>query len=112
MSSTPIRETQKYGLIRSAWAGLEPLWLVFWVYGVLGGNILGYGLEKLIDVLPWYLVLLLLIPVAAFYVWLNVAIWRCAANSSPVWCFLARGTVVLTAPIVLGSFWSGFSGDT
>jgi hypothetical protein len=112
MSSTPIRENQSYGLFRSAWAGLEPLWLVYWVYGVLGSNILGYGFEKLGEVLPAYAALLLLVPIAAFYVWLNVAIWRCAANSSPVWCFLARGSVVLTILIIPWSLWSGFSEGT
>jgi hypothetical protein len=97
---------------RSAWAGLEPLWLVYWVYGVLGGNVLAYLFEKVSEVLPAFAVLLFLVPVGAFYVWLNVATWRCAANSNPVWCFLARGTVVLTVLMVPWSFWSGFHGGT
>lgn len=112
MSSTPIRESQSDGLFRSAWAGLEPLWLVFWVYGALGGNILSYVFVEASEVLPWYLGLLLFVLVIAFYVWVNVAIWRCATNSSPLWRFLARGTVVLTILIVPWSFWSGFSEGT
>lgn len=75
MSSTPIRESQSDGLFRSAWAGLEPLWLVFWVYGALGGNILSYVFVEASEVLPWYLGLLLFVLVIAFYVWVNVAIW-------------------------------------
>jgi hypothetical protein len=46
MSSAPVREYQSYGLLGLAWAGLEPLWLVFWVYGALGGNLVGYALER------------------------------------------------------------------
>jgi hypothetical protein len=112
MSSTPIQDMDNPGSLRAAWSGLEPLWLVFWVYGAIGGSVLSYGFEKISERLPSYAVLLLCLPLLAFYVWVNVAIWRCAANSSPLWCFLARGTVVLTVLYVPWAFWSGFSGGT
>ena len=67
---------------RSTWAGLEPLWLVYWVYGVLGGNVLAYLFEKVSEVLPAFAV------------------------------FSSRGTVVLTVAMVPWSLWSGFHGGT
>ena len=109
MSSEPIHENQECGLLGAAWAGVEPLWLVFWVYGVIGGNLIGYAFEKAEEVLSPYLVLLLLLPSIAYYVWLNVSIWRSAANSSPIWCFLARATVVATVVMIPWSMWSGHS---
>jgi hypothetical protein len=111
VSSTSVRD-EKYGSLRAAWSGLEPLWLVFWVYGAIGSNLIGYTFEKVADAVSPYVGLLLILPVMGYYVWVNVSIWRCAANSGPLWCFLARATVVIAAAMIPWWIWSGIHEST
>ena len=105
---TTTRAYDSYGLFGRAWAGVESLWLVYWVYGFLGGILINYGLGKVAEFLSPYVGLLLFIPLIAYFVWVNVAIWRCAANSHPVWWFLARASVVLTIIMIPINIWRGF----
>jgi hypothetical protein len=109
MSTRSSREYQSHGLLRSAWAGVEPLWLVFWIYGVIGGNVVEYVSEQITSL--WGQALFA-VPAFAYYVWLNVSVWRCAPNSSAVWCLLARATVVLTVLFIPWWIWSGMQGNT
>jgi hypothetical protein len=109
MSAGSTREYRSYGVLGAAWAGVEPLWLVFWVYGAVGGNLIGYAFEKITS--PWA-VLVLIVPAIAYYVWINVSIWRCAANSSPIWKFLARATVVFTVLMIPWWIWNGIHEST
>jgi hypothetical protein len=78
-----------------AWQGEEPLWKVFWVYGVLAS--VGLALFYLLAMDQKRVVMqqTLLIAIAAYTVWILVAIWRCAENSR--WGPLARGLTVAWA---------------
>ncbi|KAB2850526.1 MAG: hypothetical protein F9K44_04605 [Hyphomicrobiaceae bacterium] len=78
-----------------AWHGEEPLWKVFWGYGVLTsvGLALLYLLamnDKRVGIQQ-----VLLIVLAGYTIWILVAIWRCAEGSP--WGTLARGLTVAWA---------------
>jgi len=80
-----------------AWYGQEPLWKVFWGYGVLASSIM-IGLYALATMQGRILVeQLLLVFFAGYTVWILVAVWRCAANSDPLWRTLARSLTVAWA---------------
>ena len=74
-----------------AWQGEEPLWKVFWVYGVLARQLEPVAMDQKRVVMQQTL----LIAIAAYTVWILVAIWRCAENSR--WGPLARGLTVAWA---------------
>ena len=88
-----------------AWFGLEPLWKLFWGYGVLASAaiIAFYAvatIERRAAVQQ-----LLLIFFAGYTIWILVSVWRCAAMSMPVWQTLARSlTVAWAANAVLVIF--------
>jgi hypothetical protein len=106
--STPKARLTDY--VCAAWRGEEHLWLAYWIYGVVGGNVIGYGFGLLpIDTNP-IVGLLVLVAAVAYFIWMNVAIWRCAKNSTVIWSFLARATVVITIAIAPWEFYKGFTG--
>jgi hypothetical protein len=78
-----------------AWHGKEPLWKVFWCYGVLVS--VGLALFYLLAMDEKRVVMqqVLLMALAGYTVWILVAIWRCAANSR--WGALARGLTIAWA---------------
>ncbi len=78
-----------------AWRGEEPLWKVFWVYGVLVSIALALFYLLAMDEKRIIVQQALLIALAGHTVWILVAIWRCAANSP--WGSLARGLTVAWA---------------
>jgi hypothetical protein len=80
-----------------AWHGDQPLWKVFWGYGVLVS--IGLALLYLLALEEKRLVIqqALLIFLAGYTAWLLVAIWRCADNSSANWATLARGLTIAWA---------------
>ena len=64
------------------WRGHGPLWKAYWLYGVLGSNVLALILLLLmqrgaIDSVWFQIVLLVL---AAYTIWIVVSVWRCASN--------------------------------
>jgi hypothetical protein len=82
------------------WRGHGPLWKVYWLYGVLGSNILALILFVLMqrDALGsvWFQLVLLLI--AAYTTWIVVSVWRCAFNvEKPVYGQMARALTVAWA---------------
>jgi hypothetical protein len=82
------------------WRGHGPLWKVYWLYGVLGSNILALILFVLMqrDTLGsvWFQLVLLLI--AAYTTWIVVSVWRCAFNvEKPVYGHMARALTVAWA---------------
>jgi hypothetical protein len=80
-----------------AWYGREPLWKVFWGYGVLASSIV-IGLYALATMQGRIVVeQLLLIFFVGYTVWILVAVWRCAENSDPLWRTLARSLTVAWA---------------
>lgn len=80
-----------------AWQGRAPLVRVFWLYGVLTS----------IGIAIFYLLAAeagrpglqqgLLIVLAAYTVWILVAVWRCAESAPPPWRALARSLTVAWA---------------
>ncbi|KAB2937159.1 hypothetical protein [Hyphomicrobium sp.] len=78
-----------------AWHGEEPLWKVFWGYGVLASAVLAFLYLIAMDEKRVAMQQMLLIVLAAYTVWILVAIWRCAANSP--WGALARGLTIAWA---------------
>ncbi|GIK81450.1 MAG: hypothetical protein H3C55_13400 [Pseudorhodoplanes sp.] len=75
----------------SAWRGQQPLWRVFWLYGVAvsGALIAVYLFAFLADAVALRQILVLcFIP---YTVWILVSIWRCSDNvREQYWRMLAR----------------------
>lgn len=81
-----------------AWHGEEPLWKVFWVYGVATS----------VTIVALYVVAFydgrmalrqVLLPCFAVYTtWILVSVWRCASNSKEkLWGTLSRFSTVVWA---------------
>ena len=93
---------------RYYWRGNGPLWKVYWVYGVLGSNVLVLILLLLIQRSAlgsvWFQLVLVLL--GAYTVWIVVAVWRCAFNvENPLYGHMARALTVawaINALLVLG----------
>ncbi|MDX5350010.1 MAG: hypothetical protein LPJ95_04790 [Paracoccaceae bacterium] len=77
-----------------AWHGRMALPVVFWGYGVTMSLALAilHGTALEAGQLAFQQVLILI--AAAYTIWILVAIWRCAPNSSPFWGTLARWLTV------------------
>jgi hypothetical protein len=90
------------------WRGEGPLWKVYWLYGVLGSNVLALILLLLVraDAVAtlWFQIVWLLL--AAYTVWIVVSVWRCAFNvENPMYGHMARALTVawaINALMVLG----------
>jgi len=90
------------------WRGEGPLWKVYWLYGVLGSNVLALILLLLVRVdavaTLWFQIVWLLL--AAYTVWIVVSVWRCAFNvENPMYGHMARALTVawaINALMVLG----------
>ncbi len=81
-----------------SWRGAEPLWKVFWVYGVLVSSVLGlfYALAMYEDRIVLQQVLLACF--ATYTVWILVSVWRCSDNTEePLWGLLAQRLTVVWA---------------
>ena len=81
-----------------SWRGAEPLWTVFWVYGVLVSSVLSilYALAMYEDRIVMQQVLLPCF--AAYTVWILVSVWRCSDNTvEPLWGLLAQRLTVVWA---------------
>jgi len=81
-----------------AWHGQQPLWKVFWVYGVAASGVLiavyalGFYLEQAA------LRQILVICFAPYTAWIVISVWRCADNSEErYWGMLARFLTVAWA---------------
>jgi len=74
-----------------AWRGEQPLWKVFWLYGVATSSALItiYVTAFFIDRVVLRQVLLLCF--APYTAWILVSVWRCANNTHEwLWSLLAR----------------------
>jgi hypothetical protein len=93
---------------RYYWRGQGPLWKVYWLYGVIGSNLLAASLLLLMQSRGlgggWFQVVLLLL--AVYTVWILISVWRCAFNvENPVYGHMARALTVawaINAVLVLG----------
>jgi hypothetical protein len=81
-----------------AWHGEEPLWKVFWVYGVTTSSTI-----VAVYIVAYYdghmaLRQVLLPCFAAYTAWILVSVWRCAGNTEEkLWSTLARFLTVAWA---------------
>jgi hypothetical protein len=90
------------------WRGRGPLWKAYWLYGVLGSNVLALILLVLLQRgaidSAWFQIVLLLL--AAYTVWIVVSVWRCAFNvENPMYAHMARALTAawaINALLVLG----------
>jgi len=81
-----------------AWRGEEPLWKIFWIYGVAASGVLivlyvlGFCLDRVA-------LRQMLVPCfAAYTAWILVSVWRCANNTQEkFWGMLARTLTVAWA---------------
>jgi hypothetical protein len=96
--------------VQQAWRGEEPLWRVFWVYGValsiIGffgatavelGTAMSSGVVGTPSESTWFLYYdIWLVVSECYWVWLGVSLWRCAFNvRSHLWGHGARAVAVL-----------------
>jgi len=90
------------------WRGHGRLWKAYWLYGILGSNVLALILLLLMQRgaigSVWFQFVLLLL--AAYTVWIVVSVWRCAFNvEKPMYGHMARALTVawaINALLVLG----------
>lgn len=74
-----------------AWRGEQPLWKIFWAYGVAASAVLitFYVIAFYVDRIALRQVLLLCF--APYTAWILVSVWRCANNTrEKLWSLLAR----------------------
>ena len=93
------------------WRGRGRLWVVYWLYGVLGSAILTALLAAPVAFAGMSAIyyLIMLAVVAVYTVWIVVSVWRCAFNvDREMWAYLARGLTVFWAlNVVLLSIFLG-----
>ncbi|MFN3658053.1 MAG: hypothetical protein ACK4UO_12420 [Pseudolabrys sp.] len=83
--------------IRS-WRGREPLWKVFWGYGVLVSAVIAAFYAGAIYGDYVALQHLLFFCAGAYSVWILVSVWRCAGNTTePFWGLMARLLIIAWA---------------
>lgn len=90
------------------WRGHGQLWKAYWLYGVLGSNLLALALFLLMERSAlgsaWFQIVLLLL--AVYTIWIVVSVWRCAFNvEKPTYGHMARALTVawaINALLVLG----------
>src|SRR5664279_2270012 len=74
-----------------AWRGEQPLWKVFWVYGVVTSGVLitFYVIAFYVDRIA--LRQILLFCFAPYTAWILISVWRCANNTEErIWGLFAR----------------------
>ena len=95
-------------IARYYWRGHGRLWKAYWLYGVLGSNLLALVLFLLMERSAlgsaWFQIVLLLL--AVYTIWIVVSVWRCAFNvEKPTYGHMARALTVawaINALLVLG----------
>ncbi len=80
-----------------AWYGAEPLWKVFWVYGVLVSSALIAAGAFAVYRNQIAQQQIMLVCFAAYTVWILVSVWRCAEAAHPFWGPVARWLTVTWA---------------
>jgi hypothetical protein len=81
-----------------AWRGEEPLYKVFWVYGVVVSFIMAIFFGAALYAKRAGLQEALLVLFAVYTIWILVSVWRCAKNTQEAyWGLLARQLTVIWA---------------
>lgn len=85
-----------------AWRGEEPLWKVFWGYGVIVSAMIAAVYALALYAGHVALQQLLIACAAAYSAWILVSVWRCADNvRERFWGLLARLLTVAWAANVI-----------
>jgi hypothetical protein len=92
-------------LIGALWRGERPLLITYWIFGACIYFGIDFGMRMLVasgigqseEPLEVVVAVLVLLLIAAYLVFISVAIMRSAANyqGNPMWAMLARVSVVL-----------------
>ena len=86
----------KSGFFVRAWSGKEPLWIVFWVVGIVLNLPLALGAVIHVPVVS---LILFVVGLLLRFFWLG-CVWRSAFQSSHwLWAILARGYVIVDVAI-------------
>jgi len=86
----------KENFISRSWLGTEKLWKVFWLYNVLTGLVVDFIFNKLLLGNNNQLTALFVALLAPYFIWVFVALWRCAFNSRwPALGYVVRALIVL-----------------
>lgn len=81
-----------------AWRGEEPLWKIFWIYGVAVSSSVVGGYIAAFDDAHVLLRQILLLCFAAYTAWILISVWRCADKTKEkIWGTLARFLTVAWA---------------
>jgi len=105
-ASVPVVDPQPSGnvLVRH-WRGENPLWMAFWVFGILANGVLS-ALKFVVDARLIFVLWLVVTP------WQFVGIWRSADNSvracarsgnPPIWASLAKIYLVCMLLLLIGA---------
>ncbi len=90
------------GFFLRAWRGEEPLWRVFWVYGVVVGIVITIVDSVLSSFIHGIAYAPFFIFMLAYTVWNIVATWRCAFNAKRrLWGYIARVIMATSSIVVL-----------
>lgn len=101
--------------IGRSWKGEEPLWKVFWLYGVLLGIVVNILVEIIKDMQlgQWVTLGALGFRYLVYGIWLIVSQWRCAFNANwSIWGYIIRTLLfigVCSYIFVMGSILMGAS---
>ena len=84
--------------IKNAWQGKTPLWKVFWIYGVIGNNLLMIICSAMIGNLTS--IIISMVIMFAYTIWILVSQWRCAFNTKwRGWGYIVR-ILAIIAPLL------------
>jgi hypothetical protein len=119
----PQKRFEIKGFITRAWNGEEHLWIVFWVYMILGSLLFTFLFAFVFSFLAainipmgWNIVrathlillLVLLLLLVAYVVWALASLWKCAFNVGVEWKwlgYLARAYVVWGVCVFIYRAW-------
>jgi hypothetical protein len=83
-----------FGAELKTWRGRQPLWLTFWIYGVVVSGFLAilYGLAAYAAT-PAFQEMLLIV-LGAYTGWVLVSLWRCTEDAKRMSAVMARFLIV------------------
>jgi hypothetical protein len=100
-----------------AFIGQEKLWKVFWMWGFVGSFAISFllfllmMLSEMVSLGSIGRIAVSLIFVA-YFIWLAVAIWRCAFNAHwKIWGYVARAFLALQIILMVIAVWKGVTGE-
>jgi len=97
--------------LAKAWRGEHKLWVVFWPLQFGGWFLIFALLLQMLRLSNHFRPILWLGPllITAFQIYINVAIWRCAPNSS--WPYWGKGASLIALLALAGTLYSWATGS-